>query len=174
MRIFLSMILFVFVITPACVPNDDGGTPGLSEAQLNQAIADHAAQASAHHTKTTDAGELVSGTLDAARLPTITVDTSAVTSSGQDGSVFPHNCAWRRTDNNSNDAFVIATCPAGQHPISGSCTSNDLAIAVVSSQPVQGASILTDGDLVTDADGWSCIFGGASMNHIARVLCCNY
>jgi uncharacterized protein YjbI with pentapeptide repeats len=50
---------------------------------MTEAIGDHSANPSAHHTKTTDASELTSGTLDPARLPEISVDSNDIV----DGSV---------------------------------------------------------------------------------------
>lgn len=173
-RIVLLSLIAAFSLACEQHKDNDGSVdPGyVTQVDVNASIAAHAEQASAHHTKTTDAAELTSGTLDPNRLPPLA--TADVAGSGSDGSVMPHECAWVLSNNTANSVVRTATCPTGKHPIGGSCVSNSFSIQVLASEPVQGASIIPDGALITDADGWTCLFSTASTQSDARALCCYY
>lgn len=130
---------------------------------LTGAIGDHAANPSAHHTKTTDASELTSGTLDPARLPEITVgsdnivDGSIATVDLADASVTASKIANDAVGSEQLDEGAVGNAQVANASLTGvkladsTITGDKIAAGAIGSEHLSAATFtgenITDGSL---------------------------
>jgi hypothetical protein len=77
------------------------------------------------------------------------------------------NCTWRA------QAGVNALCPAGKHVVTGGCSTTFASNPILRSAPLhESFAGVGDGDPITAAIGWECVFGGGPIASFAIALCC--
>ncbi len=130
---------------------------------LTGAITDHSANPSAHHTKTTDASELTSGTLDPARLPEITVGSDNIVDGSiaavdlADGSVTSSKIADDAVGSEQLDEGAVGNAQVANGSLAGvkladsTVTGDKIAAGAISSEHLSVMSFtggsITDGSL---------------------------
>ena len=80
-----------------------------------------------------------------------------------------NSCTWRVVINSTAQNFVLATCPATKHVMSGGCDAAGAA-SVTDSRPGDPPG---DGDAASTQTAWFCEFSTSTVNHTAYALCCN-
>jgi hypothetical protein len=140
-RLLLSSAATAFYAANAARLQGHSADEFADTSQVQSAISDHQSDAAAHHEKTTDAGELISGTLNPDRLPQI--DSEVIATDG----VATHNLADSSVTGDKIAAGAVssehlsATSFTGENIVDGSLHSEDIADGTVESVDIAPNSV---------------------------------